>query len=96
VIVYKASAVNYFLGRRLIKIPHIGLVNVILGEAVCQELIQKDAVPERIVPAATELLQDERKRGEMLGRFERLRELLSGGRGCDRVAEIAVELLGAR
>jgi lipid-A-disaccharide synthase len=96
VIVYKASAMNYFLGRRLIKIPHIGLVNVILGEEVCQELIQSDAVAERIVPAATELLQDGRRRREMLGRFERLRETLSGGRGCDRVAEIALELLGAK
>jgi lipid-A-disaccharide synthase len=96
VIVYKASRVNYFLGRRLIKIPYIGLVNVILGEAVCPELIQNDAVPDRIVPAATDLLRDGRRRSEMLGSFERLRQTLSGGRGCERVAEIAVELLGAR
>jgi len=93
VIVYKASALNYFLGRRLVKIPNIGLVNVVLGGAVCPELIQGEAVPERIVPEALELLQDGRRRKDMVGRFEELREMLSGGRGCERVAEIAVELL---
>jgi lipid-A-disaccharide synthase len=93
VIVYRASAMNYFLGRRLVKIPHIGLVNVVLGEAVCPEFIQSEAVPERIVPAAKELLEDGPRRSDMVGHFEKLRRMLAGGRGCKRVAEIAVELL---
>jgi lipid-A-disaccharide synthase len=94
-ILYRASALNYFLGRRLVKIPNIGLVNVILGEAVCPEFIQEDAVPDRIVPAARELLQDGGRRREMLVRFEQLKQMLSGGGGCERVAEMACELLGA-
>jgi lipid-A-disaccharide synthase len=95
VILYKASPLNYFLGRRLIKIPNIGLVNVILGEAVCPEFIQNGAVPERIVPAALELLEDGERRRHMLGRFEQLTHILSGGGGCERVAEIACELMRA-
>ena len=94
-ILYKASVLNYLLGRRLIKIPNIGLVNVILGEQVCPEFIQSDAVPERIAPAALELLDEGVRRREMLDRFEQLREMLSGGGGCKRVAEIACELIGA-
>jgi lipid-A-disaccharide synthase len=95
VIVYKASALNYFLGRRLVKIPNIGLVNVILGEAVCPEFIQGAAEPRRIASAARELLADGGPRQEMVGRFKRLRRMLSGGAGCTRVAEIAAELLEA-
>jgi lipid-A-disaccharide synthase len=96
VIVYKASRFNYLLGRRLVRIPHIGLVNIILGDAVCPELIQSSAVPKRIVPAALELLREGEGRRAMLERFGRLRRALSGGRGCERVAEMAQELLEAR
>jgi lipid-A-disaccharide synthase len=96
VIVYKASAFNYFLGRRLIKIPNIGLVNVILGETVCPEFIQRDAVAGRIAPAALELLHNGERRREMLERFARLRQVLSGEGGCRRVAQIASQLLEDR
>jgi lipid-A-disaccharide synthase len=93
VVVYKASAVNYFLGRRLVTIPNIGLVNVVLGETVCPEFIQGDAVPERIGNAALALLEDEAKRADTVDRFRDLRTRLSGGGGCARVAEMAAELL---
>lgn len=96
VIVYKASAFNYFLGRKLIKISRIGLVNIILGESVCPEFIQNDAVPGNIVPAALDLLHDGERRSKMLDGFERLRKVLSGGRGCERVADMALELLEAK
>lgn len=94
-IVYKASALNYLLGRRLVTIPNIGLVNVVLGETVCPEFIQGDAVPEHIGQAAIELLEHDAKREDMVGRFRDLRAMLAGGGGCARVAEMAAELLEA-
>lgn len=95
VVVYKVSALNYFLGRRLVKIPNIGLVNVVLGEAVCPELIQDDAEPARIERAALALLNDDAARAGTIDRFRDLKTMLSGGGGCARVAEIAAELLEA-
>jgi lipid-A-disaccharide synthase len=95
VIVYKVSELNYFLARRLIKIPNIGLVNVILGDRVCPEFIQGDATAERIAPAALELLPGAGPREAMLARFEQLRRMLGGGGGCARVAEMAADLLEA-
>jgi len=94
-IVYKASALNFFLGRRMVSIPHIGLVNIILGEEVCPEFLQGDADPRRIASAAAELMGDGDRRTNMIARFKELRGLLSGGAGSERVAEIAAELLGA-
>jgi lipid-A-disaccharide synthase len=95
VIVYKVSALNYLVARRLVKIPNIGLVNVILGGEVCPEFVQGDAAPERVAPAALELLDGAGPRETMLTRFDELRRMLSGGGGCARVAEMAVELLEA-
>jgi lipid-A-disaccharide synthase len=92
-IVYRASALNYLIAKRLVKIPNIGLVNVILNETVCPEFIQHDAEPSRIASAAMDLLGDGNRRETMLRRFEELREMLAGGEGCSRVAEMAAELL---
>lgn len=96
VIVYKVSAFNYFLARRLITLDRIGLVNVVLGEVVCPEFIQGDARPESICRAALELLEDGDRRRNVLDRFATLENTLSGGGGCRRVAEIATELIARK
>jgi lipid-A-disaccharide synthase len=96
VIVYKVSAFNFFLASRLVKLQNIGLVNVILGEEVCPEFIQGNATPSRIASAGLELYEDERSRDRMCGRFKQLRGMLSGGGGCNRVAQLAAELMKAK
>lgn len=96
VIVYKVSAFNFFLASRLVTLKNIGLVNVILGDAVCPEFVQRGATPARIAPAALELLEDERCSGDMRERFKQLKEMLSGGGGCRRVAQLAKELLAVK
>lgn len=96
VIVYKVSALNYLVARRVITIPNIGLVNVILGDRVCPEFVQRDASAARVAPAAMELLNEGAARAAMLSRFDRLRQMLAGGGGCERVAEMAAELLESR
>lgn len=93
VVVYKVSPLNYLLARRLVKIANIGLVNVVLGEAVAPEFIQGRATAENIATAATSLLVDGEARDAMTKRFAGLREMLAGDRGCERVAEIAAELI---
>ena len=59
VIMYKVTWLTYFLGRMLVKLPYIGLVNVIAGEKIMPEFIQRDATPERIAAAALDFLADE-------------------------------------
>ena len=93
VIVYRVSALNYFLARRLVTLDRIGLVNVVLGDVVCPEFIQGDATPELIGPAALELLEDGDRRRGMLERFSTLEKTLGGGGGCGRVADLAAELI---
>jgi lipid-A-disaccharide synthase len=93
-IVYRASALNFFLGRRLVKIPFIGLANVVLGEKVCPEFLQADATARKIAPALLELLEGGGPRDTMVERFRGLRPVLSGGGGCSRVADVAAQLLG--
>jgi lipid-A-disaccharide synthase len=93
VIVYKVSWLNYLVARQLVKIRNIGLINIVLGEEVCKEFVQRDAVPQAIADAALGLLVDDKARQAMIDKFKGLREILAGKGGCRRVAEIAGDLM---
>ncbi|MEJ2744500.1 MAG: lipid-A-disaccharide synthase [bacterium] len=64
VIMYRVTWLTYFLGRMLVKLPYIGLVNVIAGKKIMPEFIQRDATPERIAAAALGYLTDGAKVGD--------------------------------
>lgn len=53
-ILYKVAWLTYAVGRRLVKIPWLGLPNVLAGREICREFLQEKAVPNLI---ANELLQ---------------------------------------
>jgi lipid-A-disaccharide synthase len=60
IVVYRLSMLNYLIARRLVKINHIGLVNIILGEEICPEFVQVDAKPRPIADKALSLLENRR------------------------------------
>ena len=55
IIVYKVSLFSYLLGRTVINVDHIGLVNLIAGKEVVPEFIQGDAEPAKM---AREIVKD--------------------------------------
>ena len=92
-IIYKVSAISYWLGKIMIKVNNIGLVNLIAGKEIVPELVQSKASPENIADTALNMLNDasglERLRSELLG----VRESLGGPGASERVAEIALSML---
>jgi len=94
VVVYKVHFLSYFLGKRLVKVPYISLPNLLLGEQVVPELVQKEANPQRIAEEALRLLRDHTYREQALGGFQKLRGLLPKG-ASERVAKMALGLLEA-
>ena len=58
VIVYKASASTYHIVKRIIKIPYIGLCNIVAGQAIVKELIQHAANPKAISEEICRILDD--------------------------------------
>ena len=92
VIVYKVSPFSYFLGKRMIKIPDIGLVNVVAGERIVPELLQKDVCPSKLVPIINELLFDDSKRQHLKTKLGRVQSLLGTPGAAVRVAELVDNL----
>jgi lipid-A-disaccharide synthase len=96
-VVYRMNRLTYQIARRLVRVPHIALANLVAGERLAPEFVQDEATPERLASAMLELLDVESPtRQRMLTGFERIRDLLGQGGAADRVAEMAVELLRAR
>ncbi len=60
VICYRLSVLTYWLGRLLVKIPFIGLPNIIAGEKIVQEYVQQDATSENLAQECLRLLEDKK------------------------------------
>lgn len=93
-LLYKASASTFFLGRRLVRIPYIGLVNVLAGRHVVPEFIQHLARPERIAHDTKLMLQNEELRKSFLKDVQEVCKKLGEPGASDRAARIVVEKLG--
>lgn len=78
VIVYKTAGLTYAIGKRVVKLPYIGLVNIVLGKKEFPELIQKEAIPEAIRTTCSEFLLHNEKNRAARTECHRLENLLSG------------------
>lgn len=93
VIIYKVSPLTYEIGRRLIRVDHIGLCNIVAGERVVPELIQHDAEPGRIAVEIERILDDREYAAAMTAKLKGVRDMLGTG-GCSRrVAQLSAEML---
>ena len=93
VIVYRVSFFSYWIGKMMISVPFIGLVNLVAGEEVVPELIQGDVTPERLAQEAMGILEHDDKRRDMVKKLRALRETLGQGSASERTARIALEMI---
>jgi lipid-A-disaccharide synthase len=92
VVVYKMNPLTYWLGRLLIRVDHIALCNIIAGERVAPELIQREAMPERIAGEALILLRDKARAQGMQDKFQAIKDKLGAG-ACCTIAELTLAML---
>ena len=92
-IVYKAKRLTYQIGKRVIKVPYLGLVNLVSQECIAPELIQEEATPENLVKAARRFLNDESLRQETIKKLGIVKATLGRGGASKRTAQIAAEML---
>jgi lipid-A-disaccharide synthase len=93
VIIYRVSPLTYQIGKRLIKVDHIGICNIVAGERVVQELVQHEAEPERIAAEIGRILTDKEYATVMIMKLRGVREKLGSGGASLRVARQALEIL---
>lgn len=89
VIVYRVAPLTYAIGRRLVRVPNFGMVNLIAGRTVVPELIQHAYTAENVAREVVSLLTDEGRRTAMRGDLSAVVASL-GGAGASRRAADAV------
>jgi lipid-A-disaccharide synthase len=92
VIVYRTSALSYAIGRMLVDLPYIGLVNIVAGRKVVPELLQSDMTADRVAEEVRPYLEDPSRAEDLRRDLAVVRTKLGTPGASDRVASAVVEL----
>lgn len=93
VIIYKVSAPSYYVGKMIINVDHIGLVNIIAGKTVVPELIQGEANPEKIAAEVLGLLANSARMDHIRSELSKIKETLGSPGAAERAARLAYDML---
>ncbi len=94
VIIYRLSPLTYQLAKRLVKVPNIGLCNIVAGETVVKELIQDEATPQMIAEEIGTILTDADYGSAIRQKLATVRSKLGCGGASANVARLITELTG--
>ena len=92
-VLYRLGFWTYLLGRLLVRLPNIALVNLVLGRRVVPELIQGQATPPRIAAQASRLLRDRAAITRMRQALSEVRGKLGAGGASSRAAREVADFL---
>ena len=96
VIVYRLAPFTYALARMIVRVPFIGMPNLIAERRVVPELIQRDVTPSRIAAEATRLLTDAQAYSVAQAGLREVRQRLGGGGAAERAATLVAEMLTSK
>ncbi len=95
-VVYRTGWLNYQIGKRLITVRNIGMVNILAGETVSPEFVQSDLTAEALAEALSPFFASAEAREGMRARLLAVRDKLGTPGASSRVAELALSLAGRR
>ncbi len=92
VVVYRTSPVSFFIGRLLVDVPYIGLVNIVAGRKVVPELLQNEMTKKNLLTTISGILDDPAKADGMRRDLAVIQSRLGGPGASARVADGIIAL----
>ncbi len=97
VIVYKVAALTYWVGRAVVKVPFLGMINLLAGREIAREFLQGKARPDAIAAETLRLLDaDGEARTRQLADLRDVVDHLGGGGAAERAADAVLGVLDER
>jgi len=93
IVVYSTSTITYWIGRMLIKLKNIALVNIVAQENIIDELIQKDVNPQNIYNHAERILNNEKIYSDMKIKLGEIKNKLGEPGASKKTAQIVIDFL---
>jgi lipid-A-disaccharide synthase len=93
VIVYKTSFFTWCLAKWLVKLPYIGLINIVAGKKIVPECVQFDARPEKIAAELETIFKDEIQIARIKSDLYRAKKALGEGNALQRAAEVILRTI---
>jgi len=92
-LVYKTAWLTFEIGRRLVKLDHLGIVNILAGRTVVREFIQDAATPRTLADEALRLLDNPDTREGLSAELAAVVSALGDGAAGARAAEAVANSL---
>lgn len=93
-LVYKVSALTYTIAKMVVKIPFIGMVNILANKLVVKEFIQAEANAENLYQEMKRLIEDASYRESVQNDLANVKNNLGGGGAHEKAAEAIAQCLG--
>jgi lipid-A-disaccharide synthase len=92
-IAYKVSPLSFWIGKKIVNVNKIGLVNLVAGEEVAPELIQNDVTAQTLADKALSILENEDLKTNMVKKLNMVKVRLGDPGAAIRTAGIAMEMM---
>jgi len=94
IVIYKTSLITWFLARNMIKIPNIGLVNVVAGKRIVPELIQFGLNAANLSRESLDILNNKNRQEAMKEDLKKVGERLGERGAIERAAHLIQKFFG--
>ena len=88
IICYKLASISYLIGSRLLKVPYIGLPNILAREKIVPEYIQKEVTTTALLGELDDFMSGAKSFSKLLIKYEEIHESLRGGASEKAAGEI--------
>jgi lipid-A-disaccharide synthase len=93
IIVYRVSLLTSWIGKMVIKVPYIGLVNLVAEKQVVPEFVQTEVTPSKLADEMLSILQSSQRKTAMTRDLKMVKEKLGGPGASRRTAGIALDMI---